>query len=1258
MGIALLTLLALVVVMPVWIPWVLGPVASRLGIHYQQLEREGYTRFRIRNLAFTNAEVRLEVRRGEVLTPVPWLWRRFKSQTELPYAQVEGWKLSISESNRKSPSPGPRSVYTNYHKIERVVGTVLEWVPKAILADGVIEIENHPLQVSRAVLNQGRLVAAVAAPKFRQTGEVVFDWAARSAPGDGGVPPGLPAELPRRHAIQLDSPTLDLRTSIIVSSGADGLEIRGTSFWLTNRVEMATRFDRSGIMPVSARLLANSLTIPAARLKLPEYQDLRGSLSAYWETNRFVLDVNAAALPHAQFTNLPPLEAKLHAAGDTNRAWIESARISAPWLHAELSRPARVQFASPYLAEPVAAVVEADLSRQPWFAARGRLSGKIQFEPAAGKYPNAAFTFSGAAMSFRMPPGMGRAGAGPAERGTNEIAAKSIELSGQFNWPQLELAKGEVLFVDGSSASVHGRIDVEQKTVQEARAQFEGGYGRQWLPSSLAYERARLTANLSGPWDQLNHSGELEVEAFRAPRLNPVRLKTRWQGRQLQLSELQITAIAGDSLLLAGGAAAWGPAGKQIQVRTLTLQKAGQPLLELARPFAASFTNQAANAWRVHLEPFDWQGGNRAVHLAGDLAWPSQGRVSAAIQNLDLKLFGDFVPLPWERAAVALLDLSAGWEKGPVELRLGLGVEFMDTKADPPLSAAVQFSADGNGTAVEKLVLATHEQPAVTAHGFLPVIFQSPASGRIIQVDPRRRLELSAGTQPNPYLWDQVARWTGIGLREPGLKVDLTGTLEAPQGRITLAAARFEPLRLGRPAPPLEGLFIQLDLDRERARLAEFRLLVARQPVTASGELPLGKEFWDGLGNRNLNIDWKQASGRLRIPPAELAAFGEWLPQAIQPQGELMANLALQPGGALHGELRLAGARTRPLADLGPVRDIQARLAIHGRTVSIEQISADIGGQAVQAHGTMQLPPELWPKSGLPATTLYLRGNRVPLARRPEVILRADLDLVLTNAPGQPPTIAGDVRLRDSFYLSDLRDLMPGKVASPRQRPPYFSLDTEPLADWRLNLRVQGREFMTLRSTFFRGAVSTTLKLEGTLKEPVALGDVNINSGTVRFPFASFEVTQGLLTLTSDNPYRPQLYVNARSKRAGYEVRLEVTGPADDPVLQFNSSPPLSQDDILMMITAGRMPVENARLSTTSRAQTLALFVGRDVLSELGLGSGNEERLTIRSGEEVTLQGRPTYEVEYKLSKDWSIFGEYDRFNQYNAGLKWRIYSK
>ena len=46
------------------------------------------------------------------------------------------------------------------------------------------------------------------------------------------------------------------------------------------------------------------------------------------------------------------------------------------------------------------------------------------------------------------------------------------------------------------------------------------------------------------------------------------------------------------------------------------------------------------------------------------------------------------------------------------------------------------------------------------------------------------------------------------------------------------------------------------------------------------------------------------------------------------------------------------------------------------------------------------------------------------------------------------------------------------------------------------------------------------------------------------------------------------------------------------------------------------------------------------------------------SGEQISEQGRPTYHVEYKLTPRWYVVGEYDRFGDFNAGLKWRIYSK
>jgi translocation and assembly module TamB len=76
------------------------------------------------------------------------------------------------------------------------------------------------------------------------------------------------------------------------------------------------------------------------------------------------------------------------------------------------------------------------------------------------------------------------------------------------------------------------------------------------------------------------------------------------------------------------------------------------------------------------------------------------------------------------------------------------------------------------------------------------------------------------------------------------------------------------------------------------------------------------------------------------------------------------------------------------------------------------------------------------------------------------------------------------------------------------------------------------------------------------------------------------------------------------------------------------------------------------------RAQGLGLFVGKNLLSDFGLGGNGQERLTVRSGEEISESGRPTYDIEYKLTGRWSVIGEYDRFDQYNLNLKFKAYSK
>jgi translocation and assembly module TamB len=121
---------------------------------------------------------------------------------------------------------------------------------------------------------------------------------------------------------------------------------------------------------------------------------------------------------------------------------------------------------------------------------------------------------------------------------------------------------------------------------------------------------------------------------------------------------------------------------------------------------------------------------------------------------------------------------------------------------------------------------------------------------------------------------------------------------------------------------------------------------------------------------------------------------------------------------------------------------------------------------------------------------------------------------------------------------------------------------------------------------------------------------------------------------------------------------MEISGKADSPVIQFTSTPPLSSEQVLLMLTAGELPREESFVSTQQRASRLALFLGRNLLSEFSPGAGGADRLTLRSGEYISDEGKPTYSLEYRLTKDWSIVGEYDRFGAFNAELKWRIYSR
>jgi len=118
---------------------------------------------------------------------------------------------------------------------------------------------------------------------------------------------------------------------------------------------------------------------------------------------------------------------------------------------------------------------------------------------------------------------------------------------------------------------------------------------------------------------------------------------------------------------------------------------------------------------------------------------------------------------------------------------------------------------------------------------------------------------------------------------------------------------------------------------------------------------------------------------------------------------------------------------------------------------------------------------------------------------------------------------------------------------------------------------------------------------------------------------------------------------------------MEVSGTASMPILKFSSSPPLNSEQVLLLVMAGETPNSEMSYSGNQRAVRFGAFIGKSLFGSISGDSSGVDRLTISTGEKVSRQGRETYAVEYTLGERWSLVGEYDEFDDYNSGLKWRV---
>ncbi len=1227
LAVLLLLFVAVLALLPVWFPWVARPLARRAGVVWKSYEAQGYTRALVHGVEGQFGSVRIAADDLQLFLPNRWLWRHFfGGQETAPYVAAANWRLAVVPRKHRTSSR-TNSVGAILDQISHLAPTLRRWLPEARLTNGIVLLPGQTLLVPQASLRDGRLTITATATNYHQTLMLHGDLTD-----------------PNQLGLTVELEPLGVNADLRLRSSAAQWALDGDATWHRNRVELTAQFGHDGLLPEVANVQADRIRLPAELVKLEGYQDLTGSFAVNWATNHYTFSIQANAAP--KVTNAlaaPPVALSIRGHGNTNAVTMEQFKVTTPFGEAELASATGLNVPRGGLTQPAELKLTLDLGALELTNFTGHITGLVRLEPHGTNLPLARFNVTGSDLTAA------------------KFSAQQMAVVGRLSWPLLVLEQGEIQFDTNSVLSTTAQLDLKTRTVTKGQWRFAGGYLRRFLPTNLAYSTLQATGQFSGLLTQPAHSGAVTITGLTIPVVQPGDLHLNWRGEYLDLEQAEVVLQANTNRLRAGGAIRVSLTNQvriDLALKTLDWQQGEETIYHLDHP--ASFLvrqnpqSPTESAWDIQVDDLQWLGTGREITLSAQTEWPSRGNISALIEQLDPDRFAGLLQVPLTHSLVESLALKANWDSGPMNLELNLTGRVPGPETSP-VDVVARLQCDANGLNVQTLRLKADSIPTFSVTGRIPLLITPARPEQLIRFSQEIPFDLQARTAPTANLSRTLNELGKFTLVRPKLELDLTGNATDLKGALHLQLARATWTRPTNavPVPPLEQVKLDARLEPDRLELSLLSLRLQGQEVTASGEWPLGAGGWAECLNQKKLPDWKQAQGRLKIANADLGPLTELFTGKLISQGQLQVEVALETGGLITGQVRITNAVTAPLPTLGPVRQLDATVTLSNRTATLESLTGQIAGTPISVSGQVDLANFQQPKfSG------SLRATNLPVVRKPGIILRTDLDLHLASDESQPPKLSGQVTLRDSLLLQSLEMLAPRADSGSARRFPYFKVEAEPLATWGLDVTVTGDKFIRVRTPLFVGVASADFHVQGTLGDPQALGEARINSGRVTFPFGPLNVDSGFVTVNSDAPHRPRLAITASGQRYGYEIKMDVSGLADAPQILLTSSPPLSSGQILLLLTAGELPSDSAYFSQQQRAQTLAVFVGKDLLSRILGSESAEERLTINSGERISESGRSTYVIEYRLTDDWSLVGEYDRFDTLNAIVKWRFYSK
>ncbi len=119
------------------------------------------------------------------------------------------------------------------------------------------------------------------------------------------------------------------------------------------------------------------------------------------------------------------------------------------------------------------------------------------------------------------------------------------------------------------------------------------------------------------------------------------------------------------------------------------------------------------------------------------------------------------------------------------------------------------------------------------------------------------------------------------------------------------------------------------------------------------------------------------------------------------------------------------------------------------------------------------------------------------------------------------------------------------------------------------DITIETKDPIRVDTPFLQANAQVGVHVKGNVTDPIVEGSVLVPSGSIRFPYQPLHISKGELSLSPDQPRNPNIELIAKNSIKNHLITLHLTGSLQDTTILLESTPPLSNEQIVGLLIAG-----------------------------------------------------------------------------------------